>query len=89
MSFAKNPVTNTAVVAMVMLTNREPNKQTLLLCVLFAVKGNCAGFTNLIIRAVFQQSPSTRLLVACVCWHVVAEWEVNIDLSVVLCKMSV
>ena len=38
--------------------NREPNNQTLLLCVPIAVKGNCAGFTNPVIRVVFLQSPS-------------------------------
>jgi hypothetical protein len=53
-SFAKRRTTNTAVVAMVMPSNREPNKQTLLLCVPIAVKGNCAGFTNPVIRVVFQ-----------------------------------
>jgi len=68
---------------MVMLTNTEPNKQTLLLCVPIAVKGNCAGFTNPVIRVIFQQSSSTRLLVACVCWRVDGEGEVHIDLCVV------
>jgi len=82
-SFAKRRITNTSVVAMVMLTNTKPNKQTLLLCVPIAVKGNCAGFTNPVIRVVFLQSSSTRLLVACVCWRGDGEGEVHIDLCVV------
>jgi hypothetical protein len=83
-SFAKRRARNTAVVAMVMLSNREPNNQTPLLCVPIAVKGNCAGFTNPAIRVVFQQSPSTNKTTCCM--RVLAgggEGEVNIDLRVV------